>query len=120
MEAEQKVVNEVAIRFLSGPLAEKTISIQKPATVIGRDRQNDIVVEDPRVSRRHACIRWEDDSWTIENLSQTSYVAINQQRAQQGILQHNSVVNLGENTSFIFLYQQPEAQLPSSSPATEP
>jgi ABC transport system ATP-binding/permease protein len=120
LEAEQKVVKGVAIRFLSGPLAEKTISIQKPATVIGRDRQNDIVVEDPKVSRRHACIRLQDGSWTIENLSQTSYVVINQKRAQQGVLQHNSLVNLGENTSFVFLVLQPEAQLPSSSPATEP
>ena len=58
MEAEQKVVNGVAIRFLSGPLAEKTIYIQKPVTVIGRDGQNDIVVHDQRVSRRHACIRF--------------------------------------------------------------
>ena len=46
MEAEQKPVGGVAIRFLSGPLAEKTIYIQKSVTIIGRDAQNDIVVFD--------------------------------------------------------------------------
>lgn len=120
MEAEQKVVDGVAIQFLSGPLADKTISIQKPVTEIGRDGQNDIVVQDQRVSRRHACIRWQSGSWTIENLSQTSFVAIDQQRVRQGILQHNNVVSLGENTSFIFLVQPHEAQFPSLPPATEP
>ena len=61
MEIEQKSVGGVAIRFLSGPLVEKTITILKPVTIIGRDPQSDIVVFDPRVSRRHACIRKVND-----------------------------------------------------------
>lgn len=103
MEAEQKAAPEVAIRFLDGPLAEQTISIERLVTMIGRDRQNDIVILDPRVSRRHARLRREGDSWTIENLSQSSFVAIDQQHMGQGQLQHNSVVHLGENISFVFL-----------------
>jgi ABC-type multidrug transport system ATPase subunit/pSer/pThr/pTyr-binding forkhead associated (FHA) protein len=120
LEAEQKHINGIAIRFLSGPLAEKTISIQKPVTIIGRDAQNDIVIFDPRVSRRHAGIRLLNGSWSIENLSQTSYITINQQRIQQGILQHNNVVSLGENTSFVFLVQQPVNQPTPSSHFTPP
>ncbi len=119
MEAEQKAAPEVAIRFLDGPLAEKTISLQRLVTMIGRDRQNDIVILDPRVSRHHARLRWEGDSWTIENLSQSSFVAIDQQRMAQGQLQHNSVVNLGENISFVFLVQQLEVQPPQPPPASE-
>ena len=106
MEIEQKLVGGVAIRFLSGPLVEKTISIQKAVTIIGRDPQCDIVVFDPRVSRRHACIRMTNGSWSIENLSQSSYITINQQQLQQGILQKNNVVGLGEDTSFVFLIGQ--------------
>ena len=111
MEIEQKSVGEVAIRFLSGPLVEKTIAIQKPVTIIGRDPQSDIVVFDPRVSRRHACIRMTNDSWSIENLSQSSYITINQQRMQQGILQNNNIVGLGEDTSFVFLIQKSVGQI---------
>ena len=106
MEIEQKSVGGVAIRFLSGPLVEKTITIQKPVTIIGRDPQSDIVVFDPRVSRRHACIRMINGSWSIENLSQSSYITINQQQIQQGVLQNNNVVGLGEDTSFVFLVEQ--------------
>jgi len=120
LEAEQKPVGGVAIRFLSGPLAEKTIYIQKSVTIIGRDAQNDIVVFDPKVSRRHACIRMVNGSWSIENLSQSSYIIVNQQRIQQGILQNNNVVSLGENTSFVFLVQQPIKQPTPSSHFTPP
>ncbi|HYX48370.1 MAG TPA: FHA domain-containing protein, partial [Ktedonobacteraceae bacterium] len=101
MEIEQKSAGGVAIRFLSGPLVEKTISIQKPETIIGRDPQSDIIVFDPRVSRRHACISMVNGSWSIENLSQSSFITINQQQVQHGILQNNNVVGLGENTSFV-------------------
>ncbi len=120
MNIEQKSVGEVAIRFLSGPLVEKTISIQKPVTIIGRDPQSDIVVFDPRVSRQHACIRMENGTWSIENLSQSSFITINQQQIQHGILQHTNVVGLGENTSFVFLVQRPMIQTVPSSNFTVP
>src|SRR5712691_6072859 len=122
LEAEQKPLSEVAIQFLNGPLAEKIISIQQAVTMIGRDAENDIAILDPKVSKHHACIRWHDGSWTIENLSLTSYVAINQQRTQQGVLQHNSVVSLGEHISFVFLAPQTVAQPQPAqpTPALEP
>jgi len=120
LNIEQKSVGEVAIRFLSGPLVEKTISIQKPVTIIGRDPQSDIVVIDPRVSRRHACIRLLNGTWSIENLSQYNYITINQQQIQHGILQNNNVVGLGENTSFVFLVQKSMQQTTPASNFTPP
>src|SRR5690349_4932067 len=98
---------QAAIRFIDGPLKGKSIAIQKPVTVIGRDGQNDIVVVDPKVSRRHARIIWHLGSWLVENLSQTSFIAINRQRVQQGKLADNCVVSLGEDCSFVFLSQTP-------------
>ncbi len=114
MDIEQKPVTGVAIRFLTGPLEAKTISIKQYVTVIGRDATCDIVILDQKVSRRHACIRWLGDSWTIENLSQTSFIALDQQRVQQATLGHNSVVHIGEGVSFAFLMQQSVVQ--SSQP----
>jgi RsiW-degrading membrane proteinase PrsW (M82 family) len=37
---------------------------------IGRSSENDIVISDPTVSRRHAQISWEADGWTWQNLGQ--------------------------------------------------
>ena len=55
MEAEQHSTDETRIRFLCGPLAERTISIQKPVTTLGRDAKNDIVILDPGISiKMHA------------------------------------------------------------------
>jgi ABC transport system ATP-binding/permease protein len=110
LDIEQKPVTGVVIRFLSGPLEAKTIPIKQHVTVIGRDATSDIVILDQRVSRRHACIRWFGDAWIIENLSQSSMLAINQQRVRQGVLEHNSVVHIGEGISFVFLIQQAAVQ----------
>jgi ABC-type multidrug transport system ATPase subunit len=110
MEVESK------IRFLSGPLTEQVINLPDSEIFIGRDTQNYICVQDPKVSRRHARIYRQGDSWVIENLSQTSYVAVNQQRVKQSVLQNNTVVKLGESTSFVFLIQQAVSVPSSPSP----
>lgn len=103
---EQKPITQAALRFLSGPLIENVIFIQKPVTLIGRDKQNDIIVLDPRVSRLHAGIRWQNSAWTIENLSPNNFVTVNKQQVQRETLQNNNVVSLGKDTSFVFLIQE--------------
>lgn len=127
MDQTAQPMSEAAIQFLSGPSAEKNIPIQKTEYFIGRHEQNDIVVFDPKVSRQHARIYYQDGSWSIENLSQNGSIFIEQQRVQQQKLQNNAVVHLSENTSFIFLIvQQPVAQTqvhlpsPPTTPLTTP
>src|SRR5579884_4116373 len=121
LEAEQRPVSGVSVQFISGPLIGKIIHIKKPVMEIGRDGQNDIAIFDPKVSRFHARIRYHNGSWTIENISQGNFIAINQQRLQQGILQHNCVVRIGEDSSFIFLLQPPlQPSLPLEPKPSEP
>ncbi|MDQ2887296.1 MAG: FHA domain-containing protein, partial [Chloroflexota bacterium] len=124
MRAEEMPISGVSIQFLSGPLTDKVIAISKAVTTLGRDAENDIVVLDPRVSRRHACIRLQGASWTIENLAPNNFIAINQQRMQQGALQNSNVVSLGESTSFVFLLQQtvfqPHPSYPQPATPTPP
>ena len=110
MEVTPNSVSEAAIRFISGPRAEETISLQKAESFLGRHELNDIVIFDPKVSRQHARIYSQNGTWMIENLSQNSIIALNQEPVQKGILQHNVVVSLSENTSFVFLIQPSVAQ----------
>ncbi len=105
MEVGRQLTNEAIIKFLNGPLAGQRLELKYPVITIGRDPQNDIVVSDPRISRKHACIRWQRGLWQIENLSQTSYVAIDQQRTVRGLLQNNAVVHLGSEINFVFTVQ---------------
>ncbi|HEY4384432.1 MAG TPA: FHA domain-containing protein, partial [Ktedonobacteraceae bacterium] len=111
MELAQDLSNQATIKFLSGPLGGQIIRIQKPLIEIGRDGQNDIVILDPRVSRHHARIRLSHTTWTIECISPNGFITVNQQPMQQGTLQHESVVSLGGDTSFVFLL--PATTLPS-------
>src|SRR5579875_1331828 len=123
MEVESRTPGEAAIRFLGGPLAGQTISLSLSSTTIGRDRQNDIVLRDQRISRQHARIRQQDGVWTIENLSQINSIAIDQQQAARATLQHNSVVDLGGEISFVFLIRQPSpdiSQLPTVTRTPNP
>ena len=106
MEIEPKLADEAAIRFLSGPLVDETIFIRKAKIVIGRGTNNDVVVRDPKVSRQHACISYNNGSWMIENVSQSTHIVINKQHVQQSVLHHGLVIGLSENTSFVFLIRQ--------------
>ncbi|HXR64617.1 MAG TPA: FHA domain-containing protein [Ktedonobacteraceae bacterium] len=109
MEVGQQLAGEALVQFLNGPLAGQRLQLKPPVITIGRDPQNDIVVSDPRISRRHACIRRQRGLWQIENLSQASYIAIDQQRTAHGILQNNTVIHLGSEISFVFTVQSSAA-----------
>ncbi len=91
------------IRFLTGPLAGRTFELNKPILTIGRDNSNDIFVTDPKVSRFHARLLWNNGLWSIEKISQTSTVSVNQQHIQQSLIYDNNVVGLGDDSSFVFL-----------------
>src|SRR5437016_3303628 len=113
----------VSVKFLSGPLAGKTFPLNKSLIMIGRDPSCDIVIFDPKVSRNHARLRYENGMWSIENLSQKNAMIVNQANVQHSVLQHNSTVSLGDDSSFLFLGQasvgayNPQAFSPQPSPA---
>lgn len=91
------------VTFLKGPLSGTTFAIVQPVTTIGRDRSNDIIVLDQKVSRFQARLLWDKGVWKIEKLSQTSTVTLNQQSIEEATLSHNAMVGLGEDSAFLFL-----------------
>src|SRR5216683_4517796 len=107
MDAGNNPSVQISIKFLSGPLAGKTVQINKPIMTIGRSPNNDIVVrDDPRVSRQHARLVWNNGSWSIEKHPQAaSAVTVNSQSVQQAALSDGMTIGLGEDTSFVFLIQ---------------
>ena len=57
-------MNELRVIF-----AGQTYGFEPGQTVgIGRSPDNAIVVPDPMVSREHAQVRWQDDSWVLDDL----------------------------------------------------
>jgi len=63
-----------------GPRTGQTFELSKPVVVIGREAGNDIVLEDPQVSRRHARLTQQGDSYVVEDLGSTNGSFINGHR----------------------------------------
>ncbi|WP_181766791.1 FHA domain-containing protein, partial [Streptomyces albidus (ex Kaewkla and Franco 2022)] len=65
---------------------------------LGRDPQGDLVIDDARVSWRHATIRWGGRSWVIEDHGSTNGSYVRGQRIQQMELGPGMSVHLGNAT----------------------
>src|SRR2546421_675387 len=104
-----------SIRFLTGPLAGRTIQISKPMMTIGREPTNDIVISDPSVSRQHARLVNNGGQWSIEKLSLQNVVTVNQRDVQQSLIADRDTIGLGNGTAFLFLVS-PDLPAPAISP----
>jgi len=101
--------------------------LTQPKTGIGRAANNEIVIDDVEVSRRHAqIIRQPDGTYVVEDLGSTNGTFVNGRRSV-GLtaLRNGDVIDLGESISLTFLHPDIE-DTPSSSeweyqsPADEP
>src|SRR5215471_5383657 len=103
MDTLQYARPRARIKFVRRPLSCDPFDIVQPITAIGRDKSNDLSIADRKVSRLHARLIWNDGAWSIEKLSQTSFVSVDRQKIEQSALFHNALVELGEDTAFLFL-----------------
>src|SRR5260370_22616156 len=92
-----------SLRFLTGPLAGNIYPITRTITSLGRDPSNDIVISDPAVSRYHAQIIWENESWTVKKLVAHNSLNVNQHALSQSSLNDRDTIGLGPGTTFLFL-----------------
>ncbi|WP_328971045.1 FHA domain-containing protein [Streptomyces sp. NBC_00239] len=65
---------------------------------LGRDPQGDVVIDDARVSWRHATIGWNGHGWAIEDHGSTNGTYAQGQRVQRLDLAAGTVVHLGNAT----------------------
>ncbi|UED83464.1 FHA domain-containing protein [Streptomyces profundus] len=65
---------------------------------LGRDPQGDFVLQDARVSWRHATVRWGGQGWVVEDHGSTNGTYAQGQRVQQQALAPGSVIHLGNAT----------------------
>lgn len=78
-----------------------TFPLLKKTAVLGRLHTNDIVLEDPNVSRVHAEIKREDNHFTLYDLGSTNGTYVNGKPQKKWILQNGDIINLGE-TELLF------------------
>lgn len=86
------------------PQQGKPVQLSKPVIHIGRHQSNDFVVNDKRVSRYHAEIRYEHGQFMLYDLGSTNGVGINGVLTRQPVpLKNGDIVSVG---SFEFVFQR--------------
>ncbi|HEY7350252.1 MAG TPA: FhaA domain-containing protein [Ktedonobacterales bacterium] len=83
--------------------AEQVYRLDREVIQIGRHVSNDIVVNDRRVSRHHAQVRFENGRFVIYDLGSLNGIGINRTTVRQHTLRDGDLVSVG---SYDFIFHQ--------------
>lgn len=72
----------------------KVFPLNKTVVNIGRRIENDLTIDDPRVSRNHAQLRVVNGRYVIFDLNSTGGTYVNSQRSHQSVLYPGDVISL--------------------------
>lgn len=79
-----------------GPQRGSQLSLDRPETKIGREATNDIVLDDPTVSREHAVVKLEDDDFYIYDLGSANGTLVGDEKITKHQLHDEDEVTVGE------------------------
>jgi hypothetical protein len=86
-----------------GPQPNQIYDLNKGIITLGRDITNDIVINDPEVSRHHCRLTQGGGGYTIEDLGSTNGTFINGQRLTGARpLSHGDMIGLGETVTLAY------------------
>jgi len=97
----------------------KVFTVDQMVVNIGRRLDNHVVIDDPRVSRYHAQIRYVRGKFVIFDLNSTGGTYVNGQRTSQSVLYPGDVISLA-GLPIIFGQDNPPPGLRPSSGDTAP
>ena len=83
------------LRPVSGDLAGREFPINKTLLHIGRGLDNDLVIDDPRVSRHHAQITFRHGHYLLRDLRSTNGTFLNNQPVEAVVLASGDTVSIG-------------------------
>src|SRR5258708_2926067 len=88
-----------------GPVPGKVFDLAKDVLTIGRDMNNDVVINDAEVSRNHGRLTSQSGGYLIEDLASTNGTFVNGQRLiGPKLLNPGDVVGLGETIVIEYSY----------------
>ncbi len=86
-----------------GPTPGKLIQLGKAELLVGRELSNDIVISDADVSRKHARLVQQGDSYLLEDVGSTNGTFVNGQRlTAPQLLRPDDRIRLGETVELAF------------------
>ncbi len=94
------MTNTYRLILVSGAGAGTEYPLEKTELQLGRDLSNDIVINDPEVSRHHAHLILQDDGYIFEDLGSTNGTFIRGQRlAAPVVLRPGESITIGEKVN---------------------
>jgi pSer/pThr/pTyr-binding forkhead associated (FHA) protein len=106
-------VDDVPARLIvkRGPNPNQEYILPAVEVTIGRSSTNIIAIPDPEVSRRHACVRLESNSYTVEDWTSTNGTFVNGQRISGPVtLYDGDEIRLGDTVTLQFTADDPQFQ----------
>lgn len=105
VQAPAPALPQAWLTIRSPQTPQKVFRIEKPIVNIGRQLANDIIVEDKRVSRYHAQIKFQPDGqFTIFDLGSTNGITVNGvPHLRQHLLRNGDRFTIG---SYDFYYER--------------
>jgi DNA-binding NtrC family response regulator len=108
------ILKKVRLAVITGRDAGKEAILQKSHVSIGTHTQNDLVLTDPTVSRRHAEVEEKPDGYVIRDIGSTNGTLLDGVRVREAYLAPGSVIRLGE-TEIAFSRLEERIEHPGSN-----
>lgn len=104
--------------FIHGPVAGKRVELNSEELTVGRASQNDLVLDDPLVSRLHAIFMRKGDVVLLEDLGSHNGTYVNNERLHNlRQLHHGDTVVVGSARA---LYEDPSIITEETTMISEP
>lgn len=89
------------LHFVTGPLKDQIVYLEKSITTIGSVRGNDVIIQDTVVSRKHVGIRKVDGGYELADFGSTNGVFVNGEKIPRKKLNVGDIIRVG-TTEIIF------------------
>jgi pSer/pThr/pTyr-binding forkhead associated (FHA) protein len=108
-----------SLTMTKGPAVGYVYPLEGKIISIGRDLTNDIVVQDPEVSRYHLRLHFSDRGYLIEDLRSTNGTFVNTEPIyERRCLEPNDVIKLGTMVQLQYIFREEGVALGSSEDET--
>ena len=84
----------------------KHIDLNKDEYTIGRDESNDIIFREAKVSRKHARLTREGNSYFITDLDSANHVRVNGNRIKTRLLESGDIIELSDVVKLLYIKEE--------------